>query len=150
MTTLPADLDLDMLAHDLARTISDCDYPIDVHEGHIRPHLQAFLTAALATAAADTDASDDAATWSPTVAAAPEPPVAQRGRRPRMTYMDWHRSQLVDLGATQRDEWFWQCPATGCKVWAGPYDDPMTAKKAGFEHVYRCEKANYHRRGRQS
>ncbi len=67
--TLLDDLDLDMLASDLARTISDFGYPVDVHEGHLRPHLTQFLTAALATAAADTG---DAATWSPAAAAVPE------------------------------------------------------------------------------
>ena len=77
-------------------------------------------------------------------------PVPQHSRRPRMNYRQWHRSQLVNLGATARDEHFWQCPTTGCKLWAGPYPNPSIAKQAGFEHVYRCEKTDYYRRGRTS
>lgn len=93
----------------------------------------------------------DAASWSAADAELEDQtPAVQTGRRPRATYMDWQRSQLVNLGATTRDEWYWQCPTTGCKVWAGPYSDPMKAKKAGFAHVYGCEKTDYFRRGRSS
>ncbi len=145
MTTLPAGLDLDMLAMDLARTISDYGYPVDVHEGHLRPHLEAFVTAALATAEADTetDSGTDAATWSPPAAAAPELPVIQRGRRPRMNHFHWMRSQTVDIGTCVDDDGkmghYWSCPK--CPAWAGPYDsmvgEPEGCKRTGMDHVFK-------------
>jgi hypothetical protein len=92
----------------------------------------------------------DAMSWTPDADASRDEPIPQRSRRPRMTYLEWHRSQLVNMGATARDEHFWQCPTTGCKVWAGPYPNPHVAKEAGFQHIYRCEKTDYYRRGRQS
>jgi hypothetical protein len=93
--------------------------------------------------------SSDAATWSAADTAPEDEPLPQTGRRPRAGYMDWRRSQLVNLGAAARNEWYWQCPTTGCKVWAGPYSDPIKAKKDGFEHIYKCEKTDYFRRGQQ-
>ena len=148
-------VDLDMCAYDMAGMLDKYGHA-DVCSDAIRPELERFLAAINANQAAlderEAAQSSDAAAWVAADADAdPDAePLPQRTRRPRMTYMDWHRSQLVNLGATARDEWYWQCPTTGCKVWAGPYPDPMAAKDAGFEHVYQCEKTDYFRRGRQS
>lgn len=148
---MTATIDLDMLATDLADTLGKYGYA-DVSSDAVRPEVERFLAAVAANQDAldETDAarSGDAATWTPTDTT-PEP-VPQSTRRPRMTYQDWRRDQLVNLGGTAQDEWYWQCPTTGCKVWAGPYADPRAAKRAGFEHVYRCDKADYFRRGRQA
>lgn len=38
-----------------------------------------------------------------------------------MTYGRWHASQGIQIGAAARDEWYWRCPASGCRIWAGPY-----------------------------
>lgn len=146
-----ATIDLDMCATDLAETLSKYDYA-DVCSEAIRPELERFLDAINANQAALNEAeaarASNAATWAAADGDAdPDAePIPQRTRRPRMSHEDWHRSQLVNLGATAPDEWYWQCPTTGCKVWAGPYPDPMTAKQAGFQHVYRCEKTDYFRR----
>lgn len=128
-------IDLDMLAADMAKMLDRYSYEIDASADDIRPHLPAFIEAVQATIGAQTDGepSSDAATWTPEASADPTP---QRTRRPRMTYLPWRRSQLVMLGATAVDEHYWQCPHAGCKVWAGPYGDPITAKRAGFAHVY--------------
>jgi hypothetical protein len=91
----------------------------------------------------------DAAGWSPADVPPSDEPVVRSGRRPRCDYLPWARSQLVNLGAASRGEHFWQCPTTGCKVWAGPYRNPSVAKQAGFEHVYVCEKTDYFGRNRR-
>jgi hypothetical protein len=39
------DLDLDLLADDLADAIDRGDYPLDVAASDIRPHLEGFITA---------------------------------------------------------------------------------------------------------
>ncbi|MEN3308840.1 MAG: hypothetical protein V7603_5042 [Micromonosporaceae bacterium] len=153
MPTTP--IDLDMCASDMADMLDKYGYA-DVCGDAIRPELERFL-AAITERQQHLDEQEatrlaDAMTWTASDGDADPAaePVPQRSRRPRTTYMDWQRSQLVNLGATARDEWYWQCPTTGCKVWAGPYPDPITAKQAGFQHVYRCEKTDYHRRGRRS
>ncbi len=153
--TRPDPIDLDMCASDMAAMLDKYGYA-DVCGEAIRPELERFLAAVNANQARldaqEAQRTADAATWTAADADA-DPnaePLPQRSRRPRMTYMDWHRSQLVNLGATARDEWYWQCPTTGCKVWAGPYPDALAAKDAGFQHVYRCEKTNYFHRGTRS
>jgi hypothetical protein len=142
-------IDLDMLAYDMAKMLDRYGYEIDASSDDIRPHLEEFIAKVRASAAQPSDEpGPDAASW-----VAEEPagdPIPQATRRPQMTYLPWMKSQLVMMGATARDEHFWQCPTTGCKVWAGPYSNPSVAKQAGFEHVYRCEKTDYFRRGRQS
>lgn len=157
-TELGADMsstiDLDMLAVDLADMLAKYDY-LDGNacETDIRPHLAEFVAkiqASIAARPADELSGSDAASWSVADVAIEDGPLPQTGRRPRATYMDWQRSQLVNLGASAVDEWYWQCPTSGCKVWAGPYSDPIAAKQVGFEHVYTCEKTDYFRRGRQS
>jgi hypothetical protein len=148
-------IDLDMCATDLAKMLGKYGYT-DVCCDAVRPELERFLAVVTANQARldEQEAArlSDAMTWTAADADA-DPnaePVPQRSRRPRMTYADWRRSQLVNLGATARDEWYWQCPTTGCKVWAGPYPDALAAKDAGFQHVYRCGKTDYFRRGRRS
>lgn len=139
--------DLDMLAYDIANMLDRYGYDIDAADCDIRPHLPAFLDAIQATAAARPADDNDATTWTPTEDVTE--PTPQSSRRPRATYLPWARSQLVMLGATAVDEHYWQCPSAGCKVWAGPYGDPRSAKQAGFEHIYRCEKTDYFRRGQR-
>lgn len=144
-------IDLDMLATDLAETLGKYGYA-DVCSDAIRPEVERFLDAINANQARLDEQETrgaDAASWTATENQEAEP-TPQCTRRPRMAYVDWHRSQLVNLGATATDEWHWQCPTTGCKVWAGPYGDPVTAKQAGFMHVYVCERTDYFRRGRQA
>ncbi len=143
MTTI----DLDMCAVDLADTLGKHGYA-DVSGDAIRPLLEAFLVEAAANQARlDQEAAatgPDAATWAPSIAEDTDP-IPQRGRRPRATYWRWGRDQLVNIGATSHGAWYWQCPTTGCKAWAGPYPDTIAAKEAGFAHVYRCDKTNYFR-----
>lgn len=143
--------DLDMCAVDLADALGKYGHA-DVSDAAIRPELERFLAAITANQAAldeaEASSSSDAATWTPTDAT-PDP-IPQSTRRPSMTHQDWHRDQLINLGGTAPDEWYWQCPTTGCKVWAGPYADPRAAKQAGFEHVYRCERTDYFHLGRRA
>lgn len=63
-------------------------------------------------------------------------PQIRTGRRPQVTFLDWHKSQTVMLGANGPHEWYWQCPKTGCRVWAGPYADVLAGKQDGMDHVY--------------
>jgi hypothetical protein len=42
---IPADVDLDMLAYDIADMLSVNEYPIDASQDDIRPHLPAFIAA---------------------------------------------------------------------------------------------------------
>lgn len=151
MSSLTTTIDLDLLAYDIADMLDRCGYDIDAADSHIRPALPAFLAAIQANAAIDTEPGVDAATWTAANAEAPDGPVAtnrtpQSGRRPRATYYGWRRSQLVNLGATGWDEHYWQCPYTGCKVWAGPYGDPLAAKKDGFTHVTTVHADHYFKR----
>lgn len=130
-------LDLDMLAVDIATTLERYRYDLDASEDEIRPALPAFIEAVRTNIAQREETGEDAATWTPADDESEDaPPVIQTGRRPRMTYLGWLRSQTVNMGATARDEHFWQCPKTGCKVWAGPYSDPMAAKTVGMDHVH--------------
>lgn len=154
MSQPTATIDLDMLAYDIADMLDRNEYDIDVADCHIRPALPAFLAAIRANAAGSGDEpGTDAATWTAAEAEASDEPPANRtprkGRRPRATYYEWRRSQLVNIGATARDEHYWQCPYTGCKVWAGPYPDPVAAKGDGFQHVYTDHADQYFRRGRR-
>lgn len=130
-------VDLDMLAYDIADLLDKYDYPVDAAADDIRPHLDAFLTAIQTSAiqAPTGEPGRDAATWTPTDDHTE--PVIQHGRRPAMTYLPWWRSQTVNLGATARDAHYWQCPKTGCRVWAGPYADALTGKQVGMDHVHR-------------
>lgn len=142
-------IDLDMLAVDMAKMLDRYSYEIDASADDIRPHLDGFIAKIQATAAESAaqltdEPGSDAATWAPQCESVE--PTPQSSRRPRMTYMDWRKSQLVMLGATDVNEHYWQCPYTGCKVWAGPYGDPITAKKAGFEHIYTAHADAYFRR----
>lgn len=141
-------IDLDMLADDIGDLLAK-HHGIDACDDDIRPHLDqliANIQTSIADRADGEPAGSDAATWT---ADDDTDPTPQSGRRPRVNYIDWHRSQLVNLGANTPDDWYWQCPTVGCKVWAGPYGDPTAAKQAGFEHVYKCEKTDYYRRGRR-
>lgn len=136
--------DLDMLAYDIANMLDKYDYEIDAGQDDIRPHLPAFIEAIRAEARRNEESNGDAATWTDSVESAD--PTPQSSRRPRMTYLPWRRSQLVMLGATAVDEHYWQCPYTGCKVWAGPYADLGAAKQTGFEHVYTVHADHYFHR----
>lgn len=80
--------------------------------------------------------SGDAATWSPDRDASESEPAVQSGRAPRMTYMQWTRSQGVDIGSTAQNEGYWRCPVRGCRVWAGPYDNVLAAKQIGMDHRF--------------
>jgi hypothetical protein len=72
-------VNLDLLAYDIANMLDRFEYPIDVSEDDIRLHLPEFIAKIQATAQARGDepaaqpAGGDAATWS---AAAVEPPSA--------------------------------------------------------------------------
>lgn len=138
-------IDLDMLAVDVAKMLDRYGYEIDASSDDIRPHLDDFIAKVRETAAQPSDQPGaDAATW--TAGESSDAPTPQSSRRPRMTYLPWAKSQLVMLGAASVDEHYWQCPYAGCKVWAGPYRDPMTAKRDGFQHVYTVHADVYFRR----
>lgn len=125
-------LDLDMLAGDIAATFARYDYPIDATESAIRRALPVFLTA-LATDPGDHDDwldSGDAATWHPDDETAA--PTLQTGPAPDMTEWEWQESHGVQLGSTARDAWYWRCPL--CTTWAGPYADAGEAKRTGMDH----------------
>jgi hypothetical protein len=131
--------DLDMLAYDLSKTLDRCGYDeIDASADEIREALPAFLAnlREIAERRAEEEPGADAASWSPTIDE-PEEPAVQTGPRPRATYLGWWKSQTVMMGATAVDAHYWQCPKTGCKVWAGPYTDVMHGKQIGMDHVYR-------------
>jgi hypothetical protein len=127
--------DLDMLAYDIADMLDRNSYPIDAAADDIRPHLPAFLAAIQTTPSGPGDEpGPDAASWIPSDNQAE--PAIQVGRRPAAAYLPWQRSQTVNLGAAARDAHYWQCPKTGCRVWAGPYADPTAGKQVGMDHVY--------------
>lgn len=49
--------------------------------------------------------------------------------------MPWHRSQITELGANDQG-WYRRCLTRGCRVWAGPYRDVLTAKTDGMDHQH--------------
>jgi hypothetical protein len=81
--------------------------------------------------------SPDAARWTADLDGRSDPPV-RSGRSPRMTYMAWRRSQSTEIGGTAVDAWYWRCRDRSCRVWSGPYADPMDAKSDGTDHQGRA------------
>jgi hypothetical protein len=139
-------IDLDMCATDMAKMLDRYGYA-DVSSKAIRPELEEFIRAVNQNQAGLDAQQPGQPAGGRTYAANQSgflPP--KTGRRPRATFKSWWRSQLVNLGATGQGQWYWQCPTSGCKAWAGPYPEAMIAKEAGFGHVYRCQVTNYFRR----
>jgi hypothetical protein len=132
------DLDLDMLAADIAKLLSRYECPVDASADDIRPALPAFIDQvvanAKATSAAAWESSGDAARWTAGHDADDDAPTLQTGRAPAMTYMPWHPNQGVETGATARTEHYWRCPI--CRTWAGPYANALLAKKPGMDHRF--------------
>jgi hypothetical protein len=83
----------------------------------------------------DTGPGPDAATWTAETAAAAA--GVHTGRPPRMSFLPWRRSQSTEIGAAGGDRgpgWYWRCRSTGCRIWCGPYTDPVEAKTDGMDH----------------
>jgi hypothetical protein len=144
VATMPI-LDLDMLANDIARMLDRYGYQIDAGADDIRPHLPAFIAKVQQSVGQRAVDAGDAAVWKAALGVLSADPVPQSGRRPRMSYLPWLRSQRVLMGAAAIDEHYWQCPYAGCRVWAGPYTDPVTAKQAGHKHVHTAHADQHHR-----
>ncbi len=139
MTVVDLELDLPMLAADIAKMLGRNDYPIDASAEDILPALGRFVAEIVANARDNEGAweeTGDAATW--TAAKAREGasnPVTMTGPAPDMTYYPWRKMQSgVELGATGRNEHYWRCPV--CGAWNGPYGDGLAPQGPGSDHRY--------------